>query len=125
MPTAAVEIIDARPKLGRYVFTLNGKKPYAGHKRCKSILDRESGVSDWTFHDLRRTAASGMASLHVAQDPIDRVLNHGKGKLARTYNTYDYRVEKAAALKAWAERVAIVVGKGITAPNVAELRARA
>jgi copper homeostasis protein CutC len=53
------------------------------------------------------------------------VLGHGKDKLARTYNTHDYRAEKAAALKAWAERVAIVVGEGITAPNVAELRARA
>src|SRR5262249_45429523 len=98
---------------------------YAGHKRLKAILDRESGVMNWTYHDLRRTCASGMAALHVAQDTIDRVLNHAKGKLAGTYNVYEYRAEKAAALKAWSERVAVVVGEGIAARNVVELRSGA
>jgi integrase len=122
LPTAAVQIINSQPTLGRYVFTLNGKKPYAGHKRLKSIVDRESGVTNWTFHDLRRTCASGMAALHVSQDTIDRVLNHAKGKLARTYNVHEYRGEKVAALKAWAERVAVIVSEGLSAPNVSELR---
>jgi integrase len=125
LPQAAMDIIGALPKRGRYVFTLNGKKPYAGVKRLKSILDRESGVKDWVFHDLRRTCASGMAALHVSQDTIDRVLNHAQSKLGRTYNTHDYREAKAAALKLWSERVAVVVSKGRNAPNVTELRATA
>jgi integrase len=125
LPKAAVETIDELPKGGLFVFSVNGKKPYAGHKRLKSILDRESGVRDWTYHDLRRTCASGMAALHVSQDTIDRVLNHAKAKLAGTYNVHEYRAEKASALKAWAERVAVVVGEGVTAPNVRELRAGA
>jgi integrase len=122
LPPPAAAIIDGLPKLGRYVLTLGGKKPYANHTRLKIVLDRESGVTGWTYHDLRRTCASGMAALHVSQDTIDSVLNHAKGKLARTYNVYQYRDEKAAALKVWAERVAIVVGTGRDAPNVRELR---
>jgi integrase len=95
---------DRRP-----IFTLSGKKPYAGHKRLKGALDRESGVKNWTYHDLRRTCASGMAALHVAQDTIDRVLNHAAGKLARTYNVHEYRAEKAEALQRWADHVTGIV----------------
>jgi integrase len=125
LPKAAVDLIDSLPKGGAFVFSVNGSKPYAGHKRLKTILDRESGVTGWTYHDLRRTAASGMAALRVSQDTIDRVLNHAKGKLAGTYNVHEYRAEKAAALKVWAKRVAVIVGEGREAANVAELRVRA
>jgi hypothetical protein len=52
-------------------------------------------VTGWTFHDLRRTASTGMAALHVAQDVIDRVLNHAKGTLAGTYNRFDYSIGSA------------------------------
>ena len=90
----------------------------AGQKRLKQILDRESGVSGWTFHDFRRSASTGMAALHVPQDTIDRVLNHAKGTLAGTYNRYDYLDQKRKALDAWAERVAFIVGDARDAVNV-------
>ena len=67
-------------RAGGPVFTLNGKKPYAGHQLLKAFLDRESGVAGWTYHDIRRTVASGLAALQVPQDTIDRVLNHSKGR---------------------------------------------
>jgi integrase len=104
------------------VFTTDGHKPYGGQKRLKAILDRESGVSGWTFHDFRRTASTGMAALHVPQDTIDRVLNHAKGALAGTYNRHQYLDEKRRALEAWGERVAFIIGDGRNAVNVVELR---
>jgi integrase len=107
------------------VFTIDGKKPYAGQKRLKAILDRESGIASWTFHDLRRTASTGMAALHVPQDTIDRVLNHARGALAGTYNRYQYLDEKRAALQAWSEHIAFIVGDARGAANVVELRAGA
>jgi integrase len=122
LPSAVVEIINSLPNTGPYVFSADGKRPYAGQRRLLANLRRKSGVTGWTFHDLRRTCATGMAAIGIAQDTIDRVLNHAKGKLAGTYNVHDYSAEKAGALKAWAERVAIVVSGGLQAPNVRELR---
>jgi hypothetical protein len=63
-----------------------------------------------------------MASLHVPQDTIDRVLNHAKPGLARTYNRHQYLDEKRRALEAWAERVAFIVGDSGDAVNVVVLR---
>jgi integrase len=122
---AVLALLGDRPRPGKPVFTTDGEKPYAGQKRLKAILDRESGVSGWTFHDFRRTASTGMAALHVPQDTIDRVLNHAKLALAGTYNRHRYLDEKRKALEAWAERVAVIVGDGRDAANVVELRAGA
>jgi integrase len=118
-------LLGDRQLPGKPVFTTNGQKPYAGQKRLKAILDRESGVAGWTFHDFRRTASTGMAALHVPQDTIDRVLNHAKGALAGTYNRHQYLDEKRRALEAWAERVTVIVGDGRDAANVVELHASA
>jgi integrase len=120
---AMLALLGDRPRSGGPVFTNDGRKPYAGQKRLKAILDRESGVTGWTFHDIRRTVSTGMASLHVPQDTIDRVLNHAKPGLAGTYNRHQYLDEKRRALEAWAERVAIITGDGRDAANVVELRA--
>jgi integrase len=106
---AMVALLDALPRRGRLVFTTDGTKPYSGQRRLKAILDRESGVSGWTLHDLRRTASTGMAAVHVPQDTIDRVLNHAKGTLAGVYNRHEYLDQKRAALTAWAERVVFIV----------------
>jgi integrase len=118
-------LLGERPRPGKPVFTMDGLKPYAGQKRLKAILDRQSGVTGWTFHDFRRTASTGMAALHVPQDTIDRVLNHAKRALARTYNRHQYLDEKRRALDAWAERVAFIIGDGRDAGNIAEFRATA
>jgi len=115
-------LLNALPRRGKPVFTIDGGRPYAGQKRLKQILDRESGVSGWTFHDFRRTASTGMAALHVPQDTIDRVLNHAKGTLAGTYNRYDYLDQKRKALDAWAERVAFIAGDACDAVNEMPIR---
>jgi integrase len=115
-------LLNALPRRGKPVFTIDGGRPYAGQKRLKQILDRESGVSGWTFHDFRRTASTGMAALHVPQDTIDRVLNHAKGTLAGTYNRYDYLDQKRKALDAWAERVAFIAGDACDAVNEVPIR---
>jgi integrase len=120
---AMLALLGDRPRLGKPVFTTNGQNPYAGQKRLKAILDRESRIAGWTFHDFRRTMSTGMAALHVPQDTIDRVLNHAKGALAGTYNRHQYLDEKRLALETWAERVAFIVSDGRAAMNMVELRA--
>ena len=118
---AMLALLCDRPQEGGPVFTVDGRKAYAGQQELKAILDRESGVTGWTYHDIRRTVATGMAALNIPQDAIDKVLNHSRGRLAGTYNRHRYLDERRRVLEVWAERVAIIVGDGRDAPNVIEL----
>jgi integrase len=78
-------------------------------RRCSAEL----GVSHWTAHDLRRTAATCMADLGVAPHVIGHVLNHRTVTKAsitdQIYNRYSYDREKRAALELWAMRLASIV----------------
>jgi len=106
----------------RYVFTVNGDKPYAGQKRLKQRVDELSGVTGWIFHDLRRTIASGTPQLKTPEEVVRRILNHASRGVTAVYNRYDYLEEKRAALDAWAERLEVIVNEGHDAPNVVEFR---
>jgi integrase len=104
----AVAILKAVPKIGdKYVFTLNGTAPYNGFK-AKERLDEAVGIAPWTVHDLRRTAASGMAKLGVSLVVIEKILNHVSGSLAGivgVYQRHEFAEEKRAALQQWADHV--------------------
>src|SRR5262245_29524898 len=56
-----------------------GQDGYAGWSKGKSQLDTACKVKNWTLHDLRRTAATGMADLGVQPHVIEAVLNHVSG----------------------------------------------
>jgi integrase len=61
-------------------------------------------IAPWRLHDLRRTAASGMARLGQPVHVIEAVLNHTSGAIsgvAAIYNRHKYPAEKRAALMAW------------------------
>lgn len=81
--------------------TTAGRKPVSGFSKAKARLDKLSGVSDWTLHDLRRSVATHMARLGIPQEHIERVLGHAIEGVAGTYNRYSYLAEKRAALERW------------------------
>jgi integrase len=64
----------------------------------------------FTPHDLRRSAATGMARLGIDRLVIAKVLNHRSADHATVtgliYDRHDYAKEKRAALARWAEHVA-------------------
>ena len=65
-------------------------------------------VEPFVIHDLRRTAASGMARLGIPPHVVEAVLNHRTGTVsgvARVYNRFTYEAEKRAALEAWGRYV--------------------
>jgi integrase len=69
------------------------------------------GLEDATPHDLRRTAATGMAKLGVTRIVIDKVLNHvsaDRSTIAGVYDRHAYEEEKRQALELWAERLQII-----------------
>ena len=65
-------------------------------------------IPHWTFHDLRRTAATGMARLGIPVRVTEAVLNHVSGTaggIVSVYQRHDYADEKRDALDAWARFV--------------------
>jgi hypothetical protein len=65
-------------------------------------------VPSWEIHDLRRTAATGMAELGIAPHVVEAVPNHVSGAktgVAGIYNRARYAEEKNAALERWAAHV--------------------
>jgi integrase len=148
----ALAILESIPRVdgGKgatgFVFTTTGRTAVSGFSRAKEQFDaaivesmrkaaiargddpaKITALENWTMHDLRRTAASGMAGLGIAPHVVEAVLNHRSGTIkgvAAVYNRYSYSAEKRAALEAWARALnAIVTGK--PAGNVVELKARA
>ena len=63
------------------------------------------GIDAFCTHDLRRSAASGMAALGVPQIIIGKVLNHTDPSITATYNRHDYSSEKQDALQGWSNHV--------------------
>jgi integrase len=80
-------------------------------------------AAPWRIHDLRRTAASGMARLGIWPDIVERVLNHATGsRVARIYNRHTYHAEKAHALAAWADYVFALTSDELITTNVVPMR---
>jgi integrase len=105
----AMAIIDELPRISdRFAFSLNGTTPFNGFSKAKVRFDKVLNIPDWTIHDLRRTAASGMARLGVSLVVIEKVLNHVSGSLAGivgVYQRHEFADEKRAALQQWADHV--------------------
>jgi len=72
--------------------------------------------ADIRGHDLRRTAASLMASGGVPRFVISRILNHSEEKdTTSVYDRYSYDAEKRAAIEFWNRQLsAILKGKSET-----------
>jgi integrase len=99
-----------------HVFTTTGLSGLGGFSRAKERLDyRMKAANPWTFHDLRRTCATGMADIGIPPHIVEAVLNHASGHkagVAGIYNRAAYAVEKADALQRWADHVEqLVTGK--------------
>jgi integrase len=119
-------ILRSLPRVGGsagYVFTTTGTTAVGGFSRAKERLDAtilqslrkdaaEMGrnpaevqpLPHWTFHDLRRTTASGMARLGVNLPVIEKVLNHTSGTFAGVvgvYQRHNFADEKRRALELW------------------------
>ncbi len=100
----ALATLATLPRYGddAFVFTTTGgKRPSSNFNKTKQQLDRLSGTSGWTIHDLRRTVRSKLAELRVPEVVARKVLNHEAGKVDRIYNRHEYLTEKREALVKW------------------------
>jgi integrase len=115
----AAAILEAMPRIAGeqdFVFTTNGKTAASEFSRAKARIDKAlPDMPHWTLHDLRRTAASGMARLGVQLPVIEKVLNHVSGSFAGIVGVYQHHAftdEKRQALEAWAQHVEALISGG-------------
>lgn len=111
LSATAVAILSGVPRrVGReFVFGIRGG-PFSGFTKRKAALDKQVNgeAGAWTLHDLRRTAATGMATLGTTPHVVEAVLSHVSGfraGVAGTYNRAAYLPEKRDALDRWAEHI--------------------
>ena len=79
-------------------------------RRIREAVDKKLGESadPWSWHDIRRTVATGLQRLGVRLEVTEAILNHVSGSRAGivgVYQRYDWLAEKKAALAAWAIEV--------------------
>lgn len=78
-------------------------------QKASDRIKRLSGVADFVLHDLRRTAASYMASLGISTTVISKVLNHVESGITAVYNRHSYDSEKQGALERWERHLLNIV----------------
>ena len=66
---------------------------------------------DFRGHDLRRTAASIMASAGVTRLVVAKVLNHVETGVTAVYDRHFYDAEKRAALDLWGRELQRILRK--------------
>ncbi|QSV45015.1 tyrosine-type recombinase/integrase [Geobacter benzoatilyticus] len=99
----------------------NGKPLY--DKDGKPATENKLSISQFTPHDLRRTAATFMAQMGYMDEVIDAVLNHAKQGVIRVYNLHKYDLEKQQALEAWERKLKNIVS-GENSSNVVSILPR-
>jgi integrase len=122
-----LDILRARHHHRDFVFGTYGAGGFNGWAKARQRLDATIApgaiLQAWTVHDLRRTAATGMADIGVEPPVVEAVLNHQSGArrgVAGTYNRSRYAPQKRQALDMWAAHLlAVVEGKE---SNVTPLR---
>jgi integrase len=114
LPPMAQALLVARQRDGEYAFSVTSGLTPISLSRAKVKTDEAAGIAPWRLHDLRRTAATGMAEIGIAPHIVEAVLNHVSGHkngVAGIYKGAAYAEDKKAALAKWADHVRSVIGK--------------
>ena len=98
-------IVAAQPRVCEFVFTSRDGKAIVPGSKLKARISEQAELSDWRWHDVRRTAATLMASRRVTRFVVERVLGHSDSSITAIYDRSGYRDEKRAALEVLAGTV--------------------
>jgi integrase len=108
----ALAIIERMPRRNSTDYLFGKRSGYSDWGRAKQQFDQGLGIAAWTLHDLRRTAATGMAELGIQPHIIEAVLNHVSGHkagVAGIYNRARYEGEMRDALQRWADHIDVII----------------
>ncbi|HXP30577.1 MAG TPA: tyrosine-type recombinase/integrase [Stellaceae bacterium] len=126
---SALDVLGEIEKLAgksRWLFpSPSGDKPMTARAINHAVLrvvDKLGVGDDMRPHDLRRSAASHMASIGISRFIIARILNHVERGVTAVYDRHSYDREKLQALDAWGRRLEQIVSSTAPPSNVTELR---
>lgn len=98
-----------------FVFPATPTSYISGFSVAKQTIDETieeifgRSLEPWRLHDLRRTGATGLASLGVSPHIVERILNHISAKdvggLTGIYQRFQYAEERKEALLKWSSYV--------------------
>ena len=97
------------------LFTANNRTPLTLGTKISVKITEESGVSDWVYHDFRRTFSTHMNEQGHPFHIIEACLNHRdptRRGVAGAYNRAEYRAAKQTVLQAWSNLVEEAVSGG-------------
>lgn len=130
---------DTHELKSQFLFTKTNETHISGFSKAKLLLDAKikelnngKPIPDWRVHDLRRTAASGMAMLGIEPHIVERILNHVTGStsasvkginatLVRIYQRFEYADERRKAVLAWNTYLSNLTNPVVDTENVVRL----
>jgi integrase len=112
IPLSVIATSTLRPVLNSasaekstFLFPARGRpdKPFNGWSKSKAALDKVSGVTGWTLHDLRRTYRSNLGRIGVAPHLAERLVNHISSRSAVDiiYDRHTYATELRLAVDSY------------------------
>jgi integrase len=93
-----------------------------GYTLLKRKIDLMSGVKNWRFHDLRRTARTLLSEAGISPDHAERCLGHVIGGIRGVYDRFEYLSEKRHAFEALAKQIDLIVNPPAKGSNVHQLK---
>lgn len=106
----AKETIDTVPRLhDTYLFPASRTRTetttvFNGFSKAKAQLDRDTGLTGYTLHDIRRTVATNLQRLGVRLEVTEAMLNHVSGTqsgIVGIYQRHKWTEEMREALLLW------------------------
>ena len=110
--TMAASILAEHSTSGSLFLARWKQTNFSGWSKSKAALDKLSGVSGWTLHDLRRTFATNLAALGTPIHVTERLLNHVSGTqsgIVAVYQRHSYMPEMRKAVEAWERHLRALV----------------
>jgi integrase len=105
----ARSVLAGIPRTGDLVFQQDGRKVVADFNGMKKNFDQRCGVTDWTLHDLRRTARTLLSRAGINSDHSERCLGHVIGGMRGVYDKHEFFNEKKHAFEALARTIQNIV----------------
>lgn len=119
--TLAAEILSKRIRKERHTDLLfeggTSGNPFSAWSKNKKALDKLSGVTGYTLHDIRRGLRTGMGRLGVRPDIAERVLNHisARSDVEDVYDLNLYLPEMRDAMERWQNHVSSLLERKLAA----------
>jgi integrase len=106
--------LSAIPKVGEsdYYFPSERGRPFSAWGKNKIKLDKLSGVTNWTLHDIRRTVRTKLAEWGCCDDATaERILGHisSESRVSRIYNRWKHFPQMKTALEAYERKLSALL----------------